>query len=86
MKEKISCLGTDNVPNMNSPALICQPVSASDKRNPTFDNERERNRMRKRELAKEGMNILDLYLRKSNNDKSPSEPLWRATRLNITPA
>jgi hypothetical protein len=39
--------------------------------------------MRKRELAKEGINILDLYLRKSNNDKSPREPLWRATRLTM---
>jgi hypothetical protein len=75
MKEKISCLGTDNVPNMNSPALICQPVSASDKRNPAFENERERNRTRKIRFPKEGMNILDLYLGESDNDKSPPEPL-----------
>jgi len=55
---------------MNSPALICQPVSASDNKNPPFDNERERKRTRKSKLAKEGTNIFDLYLRKLNNDQS----------------
>ena len=61
MKEKISCLGTEKVDKMNSPALMCQPVSASDKRNPPLDNERERNKKRKIKLAKEGKNILDTF-------------------------
>lgn len=68
MKEKRSCFGTENVAHMNSPALICQPVSASDNRNPIFDNERERNRARKIKFAKEGINIFDWYFRKSDND------------------
>ncbi len=59
MKEKISCRGTEKVSKMNSPALICQPVSASDNKNPPFDNERERNRTRKSKLPKEGTNIFD---------------------------
>ncbi len=61
MNEKISCLGTESVAKMNSPALMCQPVSASDNRNPPLDNERERNKKRKTKLAKEGRNIFDLY-------------------------
>jgi hypothetical protein len=48
---------------MNSPALICQPVSASDNKNPPLDKERERNRTRKSNVAKEGINIFDLYFR-----------------------
>jgi hypothetical protein len=73
MKEKISWLGTEKVAKMNSPALICQPVSASDNRNPVFDNERERNRTRKSKLANEGTNILDLYFRILNKDKGSLE-------------
>ena len=73
MKEKISCLGTEKVAKMNSPALICQPVSASDNKNPPLDNERERNRTRKSKLAKEGINIFDLYFRILNKDKGSFE-------------
>ena len=69
MNEKISCLGIEKVAKMNSPALICQPVSASDNKNPPFDNERERNKKRKIKLAKEGKNIFDLYFRILNKDK-----------------
>jgi hypothetical protein len=58
---------------MNSPALICQPVSASDSRNPAFDNERERSRTRKSKLAKEEINICDLYFRILNKDKGSLE-------------
>jgi len=47
MKEKISCLGTEKVATMNSPTLMCHPVSASDNKNPPLDNERERNKTRK---------------------------------------
>jgi hypothetical protein len=54
---------------MNSPALICQPVSASDNKNPPLENERERKRVRKSKLAKEGINIFDLYFRILNKDK-----------------
>jgi hypothetical protein len=61
MKEKISCLGTEKVAKMNSPALICQPVSASDNKNPPLENERERKRARKSKLAKEGTNIFDTF-------------------------
>jgi hypothetical protein len=61
MKEKISCLGTEKVAKMNSPALMCQPVSASDNKNLPLDNERDRNKTRKIKLAREGKNIFDLY-------------------------
>jgi hypothetical protein len=61
MNEKISCLGTEKVDKMNSPARICQPVSASDNKNPPLDNERERNKTRKIKLAKEGKNIFDTF-------------------------
>jgi hypothetical protein len=73
MKEKISCRGTEKVSKMNSPALICQPVSASDNKNPPFDNERERNRTRKSKLPKEGTNIFDLYFRILNKAKGSFE-------------
>lgn len=70
MKEKISCFRIEKVSTINSPALICQPVSASDNKNPPLDNEREKKRTRKSKLAKEGINIFDLdrSLRKLNND------------------
>jgi hypothetical protein len=61
MKEKISSLGTEKVSKMNSPALICQPVSASDNKNPPLENERERKRARKSRFAKEGTNIFDTF-------------------------
>jgi len=61
MNEKISCLGTEKVAKMNSPALMCQPVSASDNKNPPLDNERERNKTRKIKLAREGKNIFDTF-------------------------
>jgi N-dimethylarginine dimethylaminohydrolase len=77
MKEKISCLGTEKVAKMNSPALMCQPVSASDNKNPPLDNERERNRTRKSKLAKEGTNIFDLYFRILSKDKGSFENHWR---------
>jgi len=77
MKEKISCFGTEKVAKMNSPALICQPVSASDNKNPPLDNERERNRTRKTKLAKDGINIFDLYFRILNKDKGSFENHWR---------
>lgn len=73
MKEKISCLGTEKVDKMNSPALICQPVSASDNKKPPLENERERKRARKSRLAKEGTNIFDLYFRISDKDKDSFE-------------
>jgi hypothetical protein len=73
MNEKISWLGTEKVDKMNSPALICQPVSASESRNPVFDNESERNRTRKSKLAKEGINICDLYFRILNKEKASLE-------------
>jgi hypothetical protein len=76
MKEKISSLGTEKVAKMNSPALICQPVSASDNKNPPLENERERKRARKSKLAKEGANILDLYFRILNKDKGSFENHW----------
>jgi hypothetical protein len=68
MNEKISCLGTEKVDKMNSPVRICQPVSASDSKNPAFDKERERNRTRKSKLAREGTNIFDLNFRRPNKD------------------
>lgn len=71
MNEKISCLGTEKVDKMNSPARICQPVSASDNKNAPLDNERERNKTRKIKLAKEGKHIFDLYFRILNKDKAP---------------
>jgi N-dimethylarginine dimethylaminohydrolase len=77
MKEKISCLGTEKVAKMNSPALICQPVSASDNKNPPLENERERNRTRKNNLAKEGINIFDLYFGILNKDKGSFENHWK---------
>ena len=73
MKEKISCLGTEKVAKMNSPTLMCHPVSASDNKNPPLDNERERNKTRKIKLAKEGKNIFDLYFRIFNKDKGSFE-------------
>ena len=73
MKEKISSRGTEKVAKMNSPALICQPVSASDSRNPPLDNERNRNRTRKRRFAKEGTKIFDLFVRRLNKDKGSLE-------------
>lgn len=69
MKEKISLLGTEKVAKMNSPVLICHPVSAFDNKNFPLENERERNRTRKSKLAKEGINIFDLYFGILNNDK-----------------
>jgi hypothetical protein len=72
MKEKISCLGIEKLDKMNSPALMCQPVSASDNKNPPPDNERERNRERKSKLAKEGTNILDLHFEISDKEKGSS--------------
>ena len=77
MKEKISCLGTEKVAKMNSPARMCQPVSASDNKNPPLDNERERNKMRKIKLAREGKNIFCLYFRILNKDKGSSFPRFR---------
>lgn len=73
MKEKISCLGTEKVAKMYSPALICQPVSASDNRNFPVENERQRKRARKSKLAKEGTNIFDLYFRILAKDKGSFE-------------
>jgi hypothetical protein len=61
MKEKISSLGTEEVVKMNSPALICQPVSASDNKNLPLENDRQRKRARKSKLAKEGTNIFDTF-------------------------
>jgi hypothetical protein len=66
-------LGIEEVAQMNSPALMCQPVSASDSKNPPLDKERERKRTRKSKLAKEGTNIFELYFKILNKDKGSLE-------------